>query len=119
VRRLAPHIGRFTPRKDSVPILQETGWAPGSVWTGASPLTVFDPLTVQAVASRYPGPQEGLEGPVNYGTEWKGSASRNPDTGSDGNVPCIVFTVRGSNISRHTMTSWFDDFTLAKWRDLR
>ena len=26
-----PH---FTPGKDPVPILQETGWAPGSVWTG-------------------------------------------------------------------------------------
>ena len=26
-----PH---FTPRKDPVPILQETGWAPGPVWTG-------------------------------------------------------------------------------------
>ena len=26
-----PH---FTPKKDSVPILQEAGWAPGPVWTG-------------------------------------------------------------------------------------
>jgi len=25
----------FTPGKDPVPILQETGWAPESVWTGA------------------------------------------------------------------------------------
>ena len=24
----------FTPRKDPVPIVQEAGWAPGSVWTG-------------------------------------------------------------------------------------
>ena len=24
----------FTPGKDPVPILQETGWAPGPVWTG-------------------------------------------------------------------------------------
>ena len=24
----------FTPRKDSVPIVQEAGWAPGLVWTG-------------------------------------------------------------------------------------
>ena len=23
------------PRKDPVPIVQETGWAPGPVWTGA------------------------------------------------------------------------------------
>ena len=25
----------FTPWKDQVPIIQEAGWAPGSVWTGA------------------------------------------------------------------------------------
>ena len=25
----------FTPGKDSIPILQEAGWAPGPVWTGA------------------------------------------------------------------------------------
>jgi len=25
---------RFTPRKDLVPILQRTGWAPGPVWMG-------------------------------------------------------------------------------------
>jgi len=28
----------FTPRKDSVPIAQEAGWAPGPVWTGAENL---------------------------------------------------------------------------------
>ena len=28
----------FTPRKDRVPIVQEAGWAPGSVWTGAESL---------------------------------------------------------------------------------
>ena len=27
--------GRFTPGKDPVPIVQEAGWAPGTVWTGA------------------------------------------------------------------------------------
>ena len=27
--------GRFTPRKDPVPIVQEAGWAIGPVWTGA------------------------------------------------------------------------------------
>ena len=30
-----PHPGRFTPRKDLVPIVQKAGWAPGLVWTGA------------------------------------------------------------------------------------
>ena len=29
---------RFTPRNDPVPIVQEAGWAPGSVWTGAENL---------------------------------------------------------------------------------
>jgi hypothetical protein len=29
----------FTPRKDPVPIVQEAGWAPGPVWTGAENLT--------------------------------------------------------------------------------
>ena len=31
----APRPGRFTPKKDSVPIVQEAGWSPGPVWTGA------------------------------------------------------------------------------------
>ena len=50
-----PRPGRFTPRKDPVPIVQEAGWAPGTVWTGAENLTPpeFDPQTVQSVASRY------------------------------------------------------------------
>jgi len=28
----------FTPKKDPVPIVQEAGWAPGPVWTGAENL---------------------------------------------------------------------------------
>ena len=31
-----PSPGRFTPGKDTVPIVQEAGWAPGSVWTGGN-----------------------------------------------------------------------------------
>ena len=40
----------FTPGKEPVPIVQEAGWAPGPVWTGAEnlALTGFDPRTVQA-----------------------------------------------------------------------
>ena len=48
-----PH---FIPRKDPVRIVQEAGWAPGPVWTGAEYLTPppgFDPRTVQPVARRY------------------------------------------------------------------
>ena len=45
----------FTPGKDPVPIVQEAGWAPGPVWTGAENLDPpgFDPRTVKLVASRY------------------------------------------------------------------
>jgi hypothetical protein len=44
----------FTPVKDTVPIVQEPGWAPGPVWTGGkSHPTGFDPRTVHPVVSRY------------------------------------------------------------------
>ena len=45
----------ITPGKDLVPIVQEAGWAPGPVWTGAENLAPpgFDTRTVQPVASRY------------------------------------------------------------------
>ena len=45
----------FTTGKDRVPIVQEAGWAPGPVWTGAENLAPprFDPRTVQPVVSRY------------------------------------------------------------------
>jgi hypothetical protein len=37
----------FIPGKDPVPIVQEAGWAPGPVWTGAENLAPpgFDPRT--------------------------------------------------------------------------
>ena len=36
--RSTPRPGRFTPGKEPVPIVQEAGWAPGPVWTGAETL---------------------------------------------------------------------------------
>jgi hypothetical protein len=36
--RSTPRLGRFTPGKDPVPIVEEAGWAPGQVWTGAENL---------------------------------------------------------------------------------
>ena len=44
------HHGKYL-----VPIVQEVGWAPGSVWTDAENVVPpgFDPRTVQPVASRY------------------------------------------------------------------
>ena len=45
----------FTPGKEPVPIVQEAGWAPGPIWTGAERLTPpgLDPRNVQPVVSRY------------------------------------------------------------------
>jgi len=50
-----PRPGRFTHRKEPVPIVWEAGWAPGLVCTGAGNLapTGFYPRTVQPVESRY------------------------------------------------------------------
>jgi len=49
----APRLGRFTPGKDPVPIVQDAG----PMWTGAEnlppPPPGFDPQTIQPVASRY------------------------------------------------------------------
>ena len=33
-----PHSGRFIPRKDPITLVQEAGWAPGPIWTGAEKL---------------------------------------------------------------------------------
>ena len=56
VHRHAP--AAFMPGKEPVPILQEAGWAPGPVWTGAENIALpgfffFDPRTFQPVASLY------------------------------------------------------------------
>ena len=48
--------GPLYPReRNPVPIVQETGWAPGPAWKGAENLahTGIDSRTVQALASRY------------------------------------------------------------------
>jgi len=37
-----PSPGYFTPReRDPVPLVQEAGWAPGPVWTGAENLAPY------------------------------------------------------------------------------
>jgi len=55
--------GRFTPRKNPVPILYEAGWAPEPVWTGAenlAPTGIRFPNRPARSKSlywlRYPGP---------------------------------------------------------------
>jgi hypothetical protein len=53
---LAARPGRtLPPGKDPVLIVQEAGWAPGPVWTGAEKLPPpgFNPRTVKPVVSRY------------------------------------------------------------------
>ena len=52
-QRHAPAV--LPPGKNPVPIVQEAGWAPGTVWTGAENLSPpgFYPRTVQPVASHY------------------------------------------------------------------
>jgi hypothetical protein len=44
----------YPQERDPVLILQEVGWAPGPVWTGAeiSQSKGFDPWTIQSIASR-------------------------------------------------------------------
>jgi hypothetical protein len=44
-RESGPRPGHFTPRKDSVPIVQEARWASSPVWTPPR----LDPRTVQPV----------------------------------------------------------------------
>jgi hypothetical protein len=39
---LTPRPGRFTRRKEPVPIVLEAGWASGPVWTGAENLYRVD-----------------------------------------------------------------------------
>ena len=57
-----PH---FVPRKDSVPILQEAGWAPGPVWTGGKSRPYRDSIPDRparssvAIPTELPGPHEG------------------------------------------------------------
>jgi hypothetical protein len=45
--------GRFTPRKDPVPIVQEAGWASGPVWTCAKNLAPTGIRSPNRPARRY------------------------------------------------------------------
>ena len=50
-QRHAPAV--FTPGKDPVPIVQEAGWAPGPVWTGAENLGTFLKVYCKTQLKRY------------------------------------------------------------------
>ena len=71
-----PCPGRFTPGKDSVPIVQEAGWSPGTDWAVAENIspTGVRSRTVQPVASRY--------------TDWATPAHTLPCTA----VLCLCYT---------------------------
>ena len=64
-----PH---FTPGEDPVPILQEAGWAPRSVWTGGKPRPHRDSIPDRPASSSVAIPTE-LPGPhiLQYLTETK------------------------------------------------
>jgi hypothetical protein len=55
-----PH---FTPGKDQVPILQETGWAPGPAWTGGKSPSRRDSIPDRPARSSVAIPTE-LPGPL-------------------------------------------------------
>ena len=68
-----PSPGRFTPGKDPVPIVQEAGWTPGPVWTGAENLTPTGIRSPDRSARSellyrlsYPGPLFRLLGLTNF-----------------------------------------------------
>ena len=55
---------QFTPGKDTVPILQEAGWAPGPVWTGGKSRPHRDSILDRPARSSVAIPTE-LPGPRN------------------------------------------------------
>ena len=66
----------FTPGKDTVPIVQETGWAPGPVWTGAESLAhtgIRSPdrpaRSSVAIPTELPGPPKPLGSHVYF--QWE------------------------------------------------
>jgi len=57
-----PHL---TPGNDSVPILQQAGWAPGPVWTSGKSRPHRDSIPVRPARSSVAIPTE-LPGPLSY-----------------------------------------------------
>jgi hypothetical protein len=69
----ASRNGRSLPREDPVPIVQEAGWAPGPVWTGAENLAPTGIRSPNRPASRY---TDYATRPTN-GNRWVVDESRN------------------------------------------
>ena len=62
--RSTPRPDRITPGKDPVPIVQEAGWAPGPVWTGAENLAPTGIRTLARPARSEPLYRLSYPGPV-------------------------------------------------------
>ena len=71
-----PH---FTPGKDTVPIVQEAGWAPGPVWTGGKSRLHRDSIPDRPTRSSVAIPTE-LPGHTNPGALWEKSQEGNLHT---------------------------------------
>jgi len=89
--------GRFTPGKDPVPVVQEVGWAPGSVGTYAENLAPppppgFDPRTVQPVLSRPMNPYARIT--FNFTITRSGQRLGNIRTGKPSDSPAGVATIQ-------------------------
>jgi hypothetical protein len=80
----------FTPGKDPVPIVQEAGWVPGPVWTGAENLAPNGIRSPDRVARsqylyrlRYPAHNVFIEHRVMFSCNWRNNlelfARKNPN----------------------------------------
>ena len=63
----------FTPGKDAVPIVQEAGWAPGPVWTGAenlAPTGIRSPDAFTKATHFFPFSASLIQSPHAVGTQF-------------------------------------------------
>jgi len=72
VRGSAPRLDHLYPREDSVPIVQEAGWASGPVWTGGKSRPHRDSIPDHPARSSVAIPTElrGLHGTCNDKRKW-------------------------------------------------
>jgi len=93
-----PH---FTPGKDSVPIVQEAGWALGPVWTGGKSRPHRDSIPERPARSqslyrlRYPAHYQGEEPHSNYITKNNGI--------------CVLMTISRQGLLFHNKASLLDN----------
>ena len=73
----------FNPEKDPVPVVQEAGWAPGLVWTGAENTGIRSPDRPARSQSLYRlrHPAHRVEYRYRYSNHWA----------FEGNILCLCF----------------------------